>query len=225
MELPIAFRVEIKTEDLANASCYANMYGCPLYNAIKRSLKDFPYIGLTIGNTRASLNHNKGRVSYVWDTKLWGPHFENDINVFIRQAKEGKEFKPLILDLVQEKYAKELGLHPEFLTSETINETKTMSALKTIAVVYTATGLAADQIRKAKKYSFNTKEEVKVGDFIKSPSYTTPMLVVRVAGESFKYYNSVTGDLSNTWNSTAQEDIKELVIREESSEVVYGTII
>lgn len=91
--------------------------------------------------------------------------------------------------------------------------------------MYAISSLTANEIRKAKKYSFNTKDDVKVGDLIKSPSYTTPMLVVRVSDEAYKFYNSVNGDLGNVWNSTAQEDIKELVIREESSEIVYGTII
>lgn len=100
-----------------------------------------------------------------------------------------------------------------------------MSNLKTIVVIYTDKIKSDAVIRNDKKYSFNTVSEVNVGDLIKSPNYTTPMQVVKILDKSYKYYHQVTGDFSNEYTSSAQWDIRTLVINEQDDNVVYGTII
>jgi hypothetical protein len=97
--------------------------------------------------------------------------------------------------------------------------------MKTILVVYTNKLLSKSEIAKVKKYSFNTSTDLKEGDMFSSPSYDTNMQVVKVLDKDFKYYNANTGELSDTFNSTAQWEIKILVIREEEDEVTYGNLI
>ena len=98
--------------------------------------------------------------------------------------------------------------------------------MKTILVVYTdKRNLTKSEISKLKRYSFNSDSEIKEGDVISSAQYNTPMLVVKVLHEAFKYYNPNTGEMSNTFNSTVQWEIKKLVIRAEEQEIVYAKII
>jgi hypothetical protein len=97
--------------------------------------------------------------------------------------------------------------------------------MKTILVVYTNKLLSKSEIAKAKKYSFNTSTELKEGDMFSSPSYFTYLQVVKVLDKDFKYYNASTGELSDTFNSTAQWEIRTLVIREDEEEVIYGSLI
>jgi len=97
--------------------------------------------------------------------------------------------------------------------------------MKTILVVYTDKFLSKTEIAKTKKYSFNTSAELKEGDMFSSPSYATKMQVVKILQNSYKYYNASTGELSDTFNSTSQWEIRTLVIREEEEEVIYGTLL
>lgn len=97
--------------------------------------------------------------------------------------------------------------------------------MKTILVVYTNKLLSKSEIARAKKYSFNTSADLKEGDMFSSPSYDTNMQVVKVLDNAYKYYNASTGELSDTFNSTAQWEIRTLVIREDEEEVIYGNII
>lgn len=97
--------------------------------------------------------------------------------------------------------------------------------MKTIFVVFSNTVLSSDQIVKSKKYCFNTDSDLKVGDMIKSNTYDSSLLVVRVLDKNFKYYNSSNGELSDEISSTLQNEIKTLVIREEESNVVYGRLV
>lgn len=95
--------------------------------------------------------------------------------------------------------------------------------MKTIVVVYSNTEkLSKAEIGKMKKYSFNTDADIKVGDLLDSPTYTTKMLVVKVLNKQYKYYNTSTGKLSNSYNSTSQWEIRTLVIREDDNEVIYA---
>jgi len=98
--------------------------------------------------------------------------------------------------------------------------------MKTILVVYTnKTNLSKKEISSLKKYAFNTPSEVSVGDLIESSEYTTSMLVVKVLDKAYDYFNSATGELSSEFNSTAQWNIRTLVIREEEEEVIYGKLV
>jgi len=95
----------------------------------------------------------------------------------------------------------------------------------TILVVYSDRTLKKSEIAKAKKYAFNTDAPLKVGDMIKSNSYNNAMQVVRLLDKCFKFYNGTTGKLSNEFDSTNQWEIRELIIREENDDVIYGQII
>lgn len=97
--------------------------------------------------------------------------------------------------------------------------------MKTIFVVFTSVPVTSEEIRLMKKYCFNTEDHLSVGDMIKSSSYSGPFQVVRVLDKSYKYFNSSTGDLSNDITSTHQSEIKQVVIREDDNNVVYGKII
>lgn len=96
--------------------------------------------------------------------------------------------------------------------------------MKTILVVYTNTALTIKQVsdRKMMKYAFRSDEDLKVGDIIESKAYSTKMQVVDVVEEDYKYYNSCTGELRNTINSTKCYPIKKIVLREDDELTVYA---
>lgn len=97
----------------------------------------------------------------------------------------------------------------------------------TILVVYSnKKNLSPAEMGRLKKYSFNTESDVKVGDMIKSPEYTESMVIAEVFDTCYRYYNSVTGDLtidrpanSNVWK------IRELVIGHPDTTRVYAEIV
>lgn len=97
--------------------------------------------------------------------------------------------------------------------------------MKTILVVYTDKELTVEQINnnKMQKYCFRTESEVKVGDVLKSQSYTSKMIVTDVMDTDYKYYNAQSGEMTNTINSTKCYPIKTLVLREEDESVVYAS--
>lgn len=98
--------------------------------------------------------------------------------------------------------------------------------MKTIIVVYTNTKITnKSSLSSTKRYSFNTSSEVAEEDLISTSSYDTSIQVVKVLNKGYKYYNASTGDLSDEYTSTNQREIKELVIREDAEDVVYGSII
>ena len=98
--------------------------------------------------------------------------------------------------------------------------------MKTVLVIYTdRVGLSKTEVARTKKYAFNTSSEFEIGDIIESQNYDTNMMVVKVLESSFTYFNAATGELSNDFTSTAQWTIRELVIREDEEEVVYGRIV
>lgn len=95
--------------------------------------------------------------------------------------------------------------------------------MKTILVIFTKNKVEdSSTIATTKKYSFNTNEDIKVGDMLKSSSYSTELQVVKVLDRSYKYYNSVTGELSDEFTSSAQWEVKTLVVRNEDSSIVYA---
>lgn len=98
--------------------------------------------------------------------------------------------------------------------------------MKTILVIYTDTAIKSKKdIARCKKYSFNTESNLEVGDLLDSPDYSTRMQVVMVLNKKFKYYNSQTGKMSNTFDSTSQWEIRPLIIREDTEEAVYASIV
>jgi hypothetical protein len=99
--------------------------------------------------------------------------------------------------------------------------------MKTILVVYTdkISPLSIKEIAGLKKYAFNTASEMSFGSIISSPEYSTNMVVVKILEESFKYYNSATGELSNIFTSTLQWEVRTLAIRNDEETVIYGKLI
>lgn len=80
--------------------------------------------------------------------------------------------------------------------------------MKTILVIYT--NFKIEKVGYEKRYAFNSSDDLKVGDMIKSPQYTTNMQVVKVLDESYKYFNKETGELSNNYKSSLQFEIREI---------------
>lgn len=78
--------------------------------------------------------------------------------------------------------------------------------------------------KKLQKYCFRTEDNVQTGDILRSPNYSSEMVVTDVIDADYKYYNALTGELSSTITSTACYPIKNLVIREETDGVVYATM-
>src|SRR5699024_883493 len=81
------------------------------------------------------------------------------------------------------------------------------------------------ELRSKKAYAFNTSSEVKEGDLLESPEYTNILQVVKVLDTSYKYYNASTGELSNSFNFTAQKEIAVLEIRDDDADIVYASKI
>lgn len=97
--------------------------------------------------------------------------------------------------------------------------------MKTIFVVFSNTKLSKEQIRRTKKYSFNTKSDVKEGDIIQTSKYDTNLQVVNVLDKSYKYYNASTGELNDVLTSSSQHEIVQLELRNDDNEIVYGKIV
>lgn len=98
--------------------------------------------------------------------------------------------------------------------------------MKTILVIYLngVRSSKTDRLR-LKKFAFNTKDDLKVGDVITSQSYDVNMHVVKVLPEAFEYLNSSTGELSNEFTSAHQWEIRELIIQPKDKDKVYGSLI
>lgn len=98
--------------------------------------------------------------------------------------------------------------------------------MKTILVVYTnETKLSKVEMGRLKRYSFNTKAEVNVGDIIETDEYDTNLMVAEVMNESYSFYNRATGDLSNVKSAnTNWWTIRELIIGDKNTDVVYGRL-
>lgn len=82
-----------------------------------------------------------------------------------------------------------------------------------IFVVYTNKFLQPQEIRKMKQYCFLTKDEVTVGDVIKSPDYSTLMQVTEVIPDTlYRYYDPGTGKLSASPASTKHKRIATIKV-------------
>lgn len=93
--------------------------------------------------------------------------------------------------------------------------------MKTIFVVFSNT----TPQKYDKRYCFNTDSDLKVGDVIKSPNYTTNLVVVETLNKRFSYFNRTTGELSDEITSTSDFPILELKVGEQDSSIVYGTLV
>jgi len=98
--------------------------------------------------------------------------------------------------------------------------------MKAIIVIYTNMKLTSSkEIGAMKKYTFNTEADVKEGDMIASPNYSTTMQVVKILDKPYAYYNKVTGDLSDEYTSTNQWKIVTLVVAPKVTDAIYGIVL
>lgn len=95
---------------------------------------------------------------------------------------------------------------------------RVVSSNKTIVVIYT--NIKLDNFGYMKRHVFNSLNDLKVGDMLKSSSYDTKMQVVKVLETSYKYFNKETGDLSNEYNSSNQFEVRNLRIAEVTDDIV-----
>lgn len=98
--------------------------------------------------------------------------------------------------------------------------------MKTIIVIYTNRKITSKkEIASHKAYAFNTEDEVKVGDMISSSTYDTSFQVVKVLSKKYKYYNKSTGQLSNTYSSTLQWEVRQLVMLPSIEDAIFGSFV
>lgn len=89
--------------------------------------------------------------------------------------------------------------------------------MKTILAIFTRE--KKEDTSKEKMYSFNTTHDVKVGDLLTDPSYSTKLQVVEIKEETFKNVNVETGELTNVGDIQYPiYPIKELQIKEEQGD-------
>lgn len=74
-----------------------------------------------------------------------------------------------------------------------------------------------------KLYVFRTEEDLEVGDVLSSGNYSSNIVVERILDEEYKFVNKITGELTNTYNSTNLADIKVLKLEVKDSDVVYAS--
>lgn len=97
--------------------------------------------------------------------------------------------------------------------------------MKTILVVYTENLITSkSKLAGLKHYAFNTDSDIEANTLVESSNYQTPMQIFKVLDKAFKYFNLSTGELSNEYTSTAQREIREMIITEPCDEnVVVAT--
>lgn len=93
--------------------------------------------------------------------------------------------------------------------------------MKTIFVIFT--NELNPNVNKFKKYTFNTSDEVKVGDIITSPNYETPMYISDILDKSYNYVNLPTGELKNEISSSCDRPIRILKLVD-SDNIIFGTL-
>ena len=101
-------------------------------------------------------------------------------------------------------------------------------ASKTILVAFMSESNNETTVQKKKKYSFNTDEDLKVGDILFVPNYKKNVFVSMVSDKLFKYYNISTGELTNEINSSSIFPIRKLVLTdnpEEKPDVVEAQLL
>ena len=71
------------------------------------------------------------------------------------------------------------------------------------------------------KLCFKTKEELSVGDKLKSKDYIGTLEVIHIDNHEYSYVNDVTGDLTDTFNSIHCLPIEQLNLRYDSEDMHY----
>lgn len=94
--------------------------------------------------------------------------------------------------------------------------------MKTIIVTF-GTGEARPNC--TKKYCFRTNSDLKPGDVLRSRDYDSEITVMDVLDKDYKYYNQISGEMSNEITSTFQWPIKTLEVCEKKDDIVYATIV
>jgi len=90
--------------------------------------------------------------------------------------------------------------------------------MKTIIVVYTDIKLSKADWQTMKRYSFNTRSKVRIGDMIEGDRYSTAMQVIEILADTYKYVNVGTGELSNKKGAnTKQYEIRELRVNDDKA--------
>ena len=98
--------------------------------------------------------------------------------------------------------------------------------MKTILVVYTCEKLSKRDTQTMKRYSFNTKADVKIGDLVETKQYDTPLQVVEILDACYKYVDVNSGELSNKRKpSTKQFEIRELIINTSADSAIVGSLV
>jgi len=96
--------------------------------------------------------------------------------------------------------------------------------MKTIIVIYTKEKKL--DFSKSKKYTFNTNSNLQIGDLIKTPNYNVNIQIVDILDETFKYYDPLTGELSNISNNKSEIKRLELTTDDEKDDdIIYGKLI
>lgn len=95
--------------------------------------------------------------------------------------------------------------------------------MKTIFVIYTDT--KKEYTGHTKRYAFNTTYDVKVGDMLSSNRYTSKMQVVEVLDYTYKYFNKVSGDLTNAITNSNLFPIRVLEISTSLEDAIPATIV
>lgn len=96
--------------------------------------------------------------------------------------------------------------------------------MKTVLVIYTHEVLTKKEHQTLKRYAFNTRSKIKIGDHIELDLYDTPVQVVEVLPKVYKYYNHRTGDLSNKRvASSVQNELREFkVVNQRNEALIEG---
>lgn len=88
--------------------------------------------------------------------------------------------------------------------------------MKTILVIFSQEKLSKSEHQTMKRYSFNTKANLKVGDRLITEMYSTPIQVVEVLDKGYKYYNKGTGELSSKRVANSMQlEIREIRVHDD----------
>lgn len=83
---------------------------------------------------------------------------------------------------------------------------------------------SVSQCQKRSHYSFNVDdtENIQEGEILDSPDYDNRMRVIKVLPVEYRYYHQVTGDLTDTYNSTQLRPIKRIKISSQPDSIVHA---
>lgn len=99
--------------------------------------------------------------------------------------------------------------------------------MKTILVIFTKDvnrSIKVANNSKDKKYCYITEDDIIVGDILKSPNYTSYLLVTDVIDHAYKYYNSNNGNLTDEIDSANCYPIKEIKLNKYEDVVIASKV-